>query len=492
MQNSKLNDFGRTYQLLPIYFVCLVAGVTIPLLPLQGNFLLALTFAVVLCGGCALIAFIAMDNGSYLFHPLWILLVSYVIGYLVRSFYIIFIDPGIMVGMLPEEAPGYLTQALQVVIVGILCLCVGYKSTIGLSLAHKLPVFKHNFSNKRVLLVTLFFYAIGIYSSFTILGYTGFGWQIESFTQKRQDASVILLTFSRFTTLGVYMHLVYNFSLKRFSIISWLLWLCGAIFVAFFAIYSSSRTNLLGLIIVNLILIHHLFHKLKLLNVTLIFTSIILLSSAIVGIRNTRSNVYTTLLENLRITTTIQNIVASRDLADITTVAHIVRYIEETGDLRLGETFTNLLTRFIPRALWPNKPLNVGVEVSDLFYDEALGRRNDTGVPPSIIAELFWNFHIAGVIFGMILFGTIIRANYEYLRRYSVVAWTVLITANIYLYVLDQSRADISLSLGRLIIIMVPIVVAAGLVSWQAGSPFINHTLVQPTAFASGGTPVKS
>jgi hypothetical protein len=287
------------------------------------------------------------------------------------------------------------------------------------------------------------------------------------------------------------MHLIYKCSLKRFSLISWLLWIGGASFVASFAIYSSSRTNLLGLVIVNLVLFHHLFRKLKLRNLVLVFAAIILLSSAIVGIRNTRSDVYSRLLENLRITNTIQNIVASRDLADITTVAHIVRYVEETGDLRLGETFVNLVTRFVPRSLWPNKPLNVGVEVSDLFYDEALGRRNDTGVPPSIIAEMFWNFHIVGVIFGMLLFGAIIRTNYEYLRKSPVNPWTVLITANIYLYVLDQSRADISLSIGRLIIVLAPIIVAAGIITWRDGSPFMDRTFARTALFAASGTQAK-
>jgi oligosaccharide repeat unit polymerase len=487
MQNIKLNDLSKTVQLLPIYFICIIVGATIPLLPLQSNFLLALTFAVVLCGGCALIAFIVISGESYLFHPLWILLTSYIIGYLLRSFYIIFIDPSIMIGMLPEEAPVYLAQALLIVIIGILCLCVGYKSSIGLNLAQKLPVFKPNFNNKRVLLIALLFYTIGIYSSFSILGYTGFSWQIESFTQKRQDASVILLTFSRFTTLGVYMHLIYNFSLKRFSLISWLLWLCGTLFVAFFAIYSSSRTNLLGLILVNLILIHHLFYKIKLANLLIALGLVLLLSSAIVGIRNARADVYSTLIESLKITNTAERIVSSRDLADITTVAHIIRHVENTGELRLGETIVTLLTRFIPRSLWPDKPLNVGVEVSDLFFDEALGRRNNTGVPPSIIAELFWNFHIAGVIFGMFIFGITIRTNYEYLRRFPVNPWVVLITASIYLYVLDQSRADISLSVGRLIILMVPMIAAMCVITWRAGSPFIGrtHHLVSPSADAS-------
>ena len=273
------------------------------------------------------------------------------------------------------------------------------------------------------------------------------------------------------------MHFIYNLSLKSFAKISWLLWFVGGSFVAFFAIYSSSRTNLLALIIVNLIMIHHLIRKFKLTNLVVIFAAVILLSSAIVGIRNTRNDVYNALLESIQVTKTLQSIVSSRDLADITTVAHIVRYVEDTGDLRLGKTFINLLTRFIPRSLWPDKPLNVGVEVSDLFYDDALGRRNDTGVPPSIIAELFWNFHIVGVIFGMLIFGIVIRTNYEYLRRTPVNPWTVVITANVYLYILDQSRADISLSLGRLIIFMAPMIVAIFMITWCAGSSFTERAL---------------
>ena len=477
MQNLRVNNFSKAVHLIPAYFICIIVGILIPLLPLKGDFLLALTFTVILTGACILLVSVALDKSRYLFHPLWILLISYVIGYLLRSFYIIFIDSGLMLGMAPDEAATYLTQALQVVIVGVLCLLIGYKNSMGLTLANKLPVFKSQFCSHRLLLMTLFFYSVGVYASFTILKQSGFSWQIESFTQKRQDSSVILLTFTRFTALGVYMHFIYNLSLKSFAKISWLLWFVGGSFVAFFAIYSSSRTNLLALIIVNLIMIHHLIRKFKLTNLVVIFAAVILLSSAIVGIRNTRNDVYNALLESIQVTKTLQSIVSSRDLADITTVAHIVRYVEDTGDLRLGKTFINLLTRFIPRSLWPDKPLNVGVEVSDLFYDDALGRRNDTGVPPSIIAELFWNFHIVGVIFGMLIFGIVIRTNYEYLRRTPVNPWTVVITANVYLYILDQSRADISLSLGRLIIFMAPMIVAIFMITWCAGSSFTERAL---------------
>lgn len=71
-----------------------------------------------------------------------------------------------------------------------------------------------------------------------------------------------------------------------------------------------------------------------------------------------------------------------------------------------GESFTLVLIAPIPRILWPDKPsVRVGQYVGTDIYQ----RKNKSGVPPSIIGELFLNFGWVGVFLGMALLGNFCR-----------------------------------------------------------------------------------
>jgi hypothetical protein len=70
-----------------------------------------------------------------------------------------------------------------------------------------------------------------------------------------------------------------------------------------------------------------------------------------------------------------------------------------------GYTLTPILSTFLPRILWSDKPdIPTGRLVNKLFH---LSDVEDTYISPSHLGELYWNFGWPGVIVGMSLIGAI-------------------------------------------------------------------------------------
>ena len=82
--------------------------------------------------------------------------------------------------------------------------------------------------------------------------------------------------------------------------------------------------------------------------------------------------------------------------------------VERTGvdvPFQEGRTMIALLTAFIPRLLWPDKPdVGVGQEFNHTF----IHGEYDTFISPSHFGELYWNFGWSGVVFGMLLIGLLL------------------------------------------------------------------------------------
>jgi len=70
-----------------------------------------------------------------------------------------------------------------------------------------------------------------------------------------------------------------------------------------------------------------------------------------------------------------------------------------------GHTLTPILTAFIPRLLWPNKP---SVETGLLFNDEFQIADAVVYISPSYLGELYWNFGWAGALIGLLVIGLVL------------------------------------------------------------------------------------
>lgn len=96
--------------------------------------------------------------------------------------------------------------------------------------------------------------------------------------------------------------------------------------------------------------------------------------------------------------------------------AEVVSVVIDTLNTRPGydlgwRAAVEALTIWIPRAVWPDKPLSTGERFSTMFFIDILGREEDVigGVSATAVGELYWHFGGAGVLLGMLSLGAAAR-----------------------------------------------------------------------------------
>ena len=75
--------------------------------------------------------------------------------------------------------------------------------------------------------------------------------------------------------------------------------------------------------------------------------------------------------------------------------------------LMYGRSYLDVLLQPIPRGLWPNKPWSFDRTIGQLLTG------TDTAIPPSMVGEMYMNFHVFGIVGGMLLFGWGSRRLYQ-------------------------------------------------------------------------------
>jgi oligosaccharide repeat unit polymerase len=110
----------------------------------------------------------------------------------------------------------------------------------------------------------------------------------------------------------------------------------------------------------------------------------------------------------LSITKALEPAILTTNMIDVSKTAHIINAIPGKLNYEYGATLVTIFIAWIPREFWPNKPVTnvdntIGIEV---YGASTYG---SGGVPPGIIAELYWNFWIPGVLIGCFLLGAILK-----------------------------------------------------------------------------------
>jgi len=131
----------------------------------------------------------------------------------------------------------------------------------------------------------------------------------------------------------------------------------------------------------------------------------------------------------------------------------VIKNVPEHLELQWGRTIIPLFTNPIPRILLPNKDdfKPAGVVFKEFFehYHIRIGERF------TIVGELFMNFHIAGVIFGMFIFGSITAFVQKKLYPKDKNPFGVLLYCLILMALVNQIAGDIvSGALGSLQILL--------------------------------------
>lgn len=81
-----------------------------------------------------------------------------------------------------------------------------------------------------------------------------------------------------------------------------------------------------------------------------------------------------------------------------------------------GRSLLDLFTYWIPRALWPAKPLSFGLVFPSLYMPD-MHWGTLTYASASLPGELYLDFHLPGVLAGCALLGAALRATFDLARR---------------------------------------------------------------------------
>lgn len=79
-------------------------------------------------------------------------------------------------------------------------------------------------------------------------------------------------------------------------------------------------------------------------------------------------------------------------------------------ELHYGITYTAGITNFVPRSIWPNKPLGAGPILKNTIYPGSyvVGEKGNSSLTTGLFNELQMNFGIFGILFGAILYGILL------------------------------------------------------------------------------------
>lgn len=121
-------------------------------------------------------------------------------------------------------------------------------------------------------------------------------------------------------------------------------------------------------------------------------------------------------------------------------VGKVIEATKEQDLYQYGKSFTSIFFLPVPRVIWPEKPpIRIGPFVGQHIY----GFTKSSGVPPSIVGELYMNFHWYGVIVGMFLLGMYSRHRYRHMtywnkfERGSTILYAIFVVCMILALVTD-------------------------------------------------------
>lgn len=212
--------------------------------------------------------------------------------------------------------------------------------------------------------------------------------------------------------------------------------------------YSSSRMTILWLIACTVMIWHYSGRAIKSRNLIILgFIAFVIFQVVTVARTQTRGKVDSSIIEYIKLDKAIEPIALSRHVLGISKTTHVIEHIPQSLDFQFGKTLVTWLYAPMPREFWPSKP----IILSGPIIGTSVFGTTGSGVPPGIVAELYWNFHIPGVLIGCALIGWFFRRIYEGLRPYAaqhrnavIVYVTIVIPFGVTLLMAGVSYAIVS------------------------------------------------
>lgn len=347
---------------------------------------------------------------------------SSILGVFFRCLYIYFNLPNyneIDAVFLLGHSKSFLLPATILIFVGSLMIVFGYLVTDKkLKLKNKIFT-NHLWNEKRFFKVSVFLMIISLFSLVIFIKLQGGLFSVESMSSYRGVSDTLseasthsyLRLLVSFSGLNMYLLTVWIILYKKRLFLSYFLLIISFLTFLFFNFYISQRGAivfaLIQLIAINYYLNGYKLPKFKMLIGILLALVIFQIMSAIRNFNEVDAKDV-----KFSIIKAIEPAVLTTNMIDISKTAHIINAIPEKINYQYGATLTTIFIAWIPREIWPEKPVTnvdntIGINV---FGATTYG---SGGVPPGIFAELYWNFWIPGVVLGCFLLGVFLKIIYQ-------------------------------------------------------------------------------
>jgi len=311
------------------------------------------------------------------------------------------------------ESPAYFYPAAGCLLLGLLMLCVGYLSFP--FKPHRWPLPTHHAG--RVALVG---FSVLIFSSLATVWYvqkTG-GFESGLWSAKRTVIPDIELAGSGYQSFGglrfvaglaIFAHLLVLAEMlspqrRRRQLLLGMLALALLIVACIVPFYASLRTTVAMNLCMSAAMLCYAgrrFTKVALIGIGgVLLIAVYTMTALRPGVADGESG-----LSSPTVSRIFKAAVINRNQIELAKTAHILNAAGDELSLQYGQTIARWLLAPIPRSLWRDKPvIPPGPEIGHKVYGQPVA-----GVPPSLVAELYWNFHLPGVIIGAFAFGLLLR-----------------------------------------------------------------------------------
>lgn len=386
-------------------------------------------------------------NKKDIFNPIYASSAFFFLIFVVRSIHLLYYGSEfISKTYFTSETLVAWNTSLIYVVLSFVMFMMGYHSKLGPLIARKIPRINPDWSYIKVKLILPMLLVI-YFASFLLLiqKFGGFYYYVANKKETLTTAGTEYLNFGvSFLQIAFIVGLIMVFKYSRMKIVTF-----GFLFPLVLAnsILSGSKGTFLTPFI-SMILLYHYFKKPIKKKYIVITACLIILIFPVFNVyrySSTLTDVIETLsdIDKIADFKFIEQHFISR-FHGMDSMVYIVRDTPRVMDFQLGKTIAPIFVAWIPRQLWPDKPIiSFGKIFGETYYANFFA---GTGTAPSatIIGEAYLNFHVAGVILISVLAGIWLRVFYDYLINQNKGASSLLIYSQLFLSMVMFWESDIA------------------------------------------------
>lgn len=354
-----------------------------------------------------------------LFEPIYWASAYFLLIFGIRSIYaMLFGTPFLGTPPYSTETVTAWAIALIYVIVSLLFFLIGYYSKFGVALARLIPPLPQQWSLTKIKLFVPLLTGTGLLAFAILVSYFG---GLEAFLTQKQltltaGGTTYLYQFVNLTTYALFISYITVLIHRKMRVITFLL--LAIVLLLGFA--SGAKGSVIFSILSLLIARNYFKTQIQLRHFLVIALLIVLIFPFF--------NVYRHTSDLAQVLPAAIVILGRPDLLvhhlldrfhDIDSLIFIIRDTPEIMDFQLGKTILPLFIAWIPRALWPEKPIISFAKVFGETYYAPWFAGTGTAPSPTIIGEAYINFHVGGILWIALMSGIMLRTIYHYLIRRS-------------------------------------------------------------------------